>query len=818
MEKIGTARVDSESQIQHYSKENVESSHKIDEERVRKLKAQLLDAPQKLDTERLKFMIESYRETEGSPAVIKRAKLFEKVLKNKTLYVDQNFFVGSIAATPSGIYPYPEWNVEWMKESKKAISHLGEVAISDEDLKLFREIVEYWGERCLWSRSNKTFEEQYGYSPIPCQNVGVFYDGNSWPAGGGNMDYNMVLTKGVGGMIKDVEKRMKDLALSNLDSQNEKRLFYQAVLIELRAVIHLAHRYADLSRKMASRENNVFRRQELLEIAEICEWVPENPPRTFREALQSFWFTHVCLEIEQCGCGYSLGYLGQIFEPFYLKDKQAGRISKEKAIYLLKMLFIKNQEIGYYHGPKFSKAWSSHTGQTICIGGLTPNGKDATAEVDYLMLEAQTELKNIQPTFALIFHDNLKEDFLLKAVDLVRTGLGQPQFMNSNVLVQRALDRFGSDGATVEEARRVAVFGCVGTDIAGKCAHPIEGEVCAAKAFELAFNDGIDPLTKQQIGPKTGRAESFTTFEELFNAFRIQMDFAMAICRNHGIIGNMLAAEFLPLPLRSSLTEGCIENGKDGWAGGAKYSSSLLIVVGGVDAANSLAAVKKLVFEEKRLTTEELKSALDANFEGSEKIKKMCLDAPKHGNDDDEMNSLVRRVYEVVYQSYYNAGLDYLGKKGKPDAYSNSLHNLFGSTMGALPSGREARRALTDGSVSAMPGSDKNGPTALANSAAKALDTVAYNSNHFNMKFHPSTLEGAKAARNLISLIKGYMDKGGSHIQFNCVSADTLKDAQSKPEAHKDLVIRVAGFSAYFTRLDKGVQDEIIKRTELSFH
>ncbi len=800
-------------------KENgVESSLKVDEKRIERLKDALLNAPQKLDTQRLKLMMESYSKNEGTPAITKRARFFDHLFKNKTIYIDDNLLVGSIAGSPAAVYAYPEWNVDWMKENTKAISHLGEVGITAEDRKLFSEVVEYWDERCLGKRSNILFEEKYGYSPIPAQQVGIFYDGNSWPAGGGNMDYNRVLTQGIGEMINEVERRMKSLAVSNVEGENEKRVFYQAVLISLRAVIHLAHRYADLARQMAEKEENIEKRQELLDIADICQWVPENPPRTFREALQSFLFTHLALEIEQTGCGYSLGYLGQNLDPFYQSDKQSGRITKEEAIYLLKMLFIKLQEIGYYHGPKFSKAWSSHTGQTICIGGFSPNGKDATSEVDHLMLETQIQLKNIQPTFALVYHDNLKEDFLLKAVDLIRTGLGQPQFMNGNAMVQRSLDRFGVDGATVEEARRSAIFGCVGTAIAGKCAHPVEGEVCAAKAFELAFNDGKDPLTGKQVAPHTGNPDSFTKFEELFDAFKTQMEFCMSTCRKHGIIGNMLAAEFLPLPLRSSMTEGCIESGKDGWAGGAKYVSSLVISVGAVDAANSLAAVKKLVFEDKKLTIPELRKALDANFEGYDKIKKMCLDAPKHGNDDDETNDLVRKVYEVVGDSYYKAGLDYHGKKGKLDAYSNSLHNLFGATMGALPSGREARRALTDGSVSAMPGTDKNGPTALANSAAVALDTVAFNSNHFNMKFHPSVLQGQAGARNLISLVKGYMDKGGSHIQFNCVSSDTLKDAQQNPDAYKDLVVRVAGFSAYFTRLDAGVQDEIIKRTELKFH
>jgi formate C-acetyltransferase len=510
--------------------------------------------------------------------------------------------------------------------------------------------------------------------------------------------------------------------------------------------------------------------------------------------------------------------VGQDLEPIYQRDKQAGIITKEEAKYALKMFFIKLQEIGYYLGQDFAKANSSDMGQTINIGGFTSDGRDATAEMDYLLLETQTELKNIQPTFALMYHDNLKQDFLTKAVDLVRTGVGQPQFMNANLVVQRSLDQFGPAGATLAEARRSAVAGCVATSIAGKTASTIESTMCVAKAFELALYDGKDPLTGRQIGPKTGAAESFATSEELFAAFRKQLDFGVTISRDHGRIGCMLAEEFLPLPLRSSFTGGCIERGKDCWAGGADYVAPVYIFNGAVDTANSFAAVKKLVFDDKKLTMAELKKALEANFVGHERVQKMCLDAPKHGNDDDEMTALVRRVYDNMLESYNQTGPCYLGKKGKADCYSKSLHNLNGAVMGALPNGREARRALTDGSVSAMPGSDRNGPTALANSAAQAEDAVAFTSNHLNMKFHPSALEGGTGARNLISLVKGYMDKGGSHVQFNCVNAETLKDAQLHPEKHRDLVVRVAGFSAYFTTLDKGVQDEIVRRTEHKFH
>jgi len=385
-------------------------------------------------------------------------------------------------------------------------------------------------------------------------------------------------------------------------------------------------------------------------------------------------------------------------------------------------------------------------------------------------------------------------------------------------VVQRLLDRHAEEGITIEDARQCANFGCVATGVVGKTSIVTqEGAPNIPKAFEFAMNNGVDPLTGWKLGLETGDPENFTSFEELYAAFKKQLDRNVALGRHFAMVGNGIIADNVPSPFRCALIDGCLERGKTENEGGPRYNMSMFISTAGIDAINSLAAVKKLVFEDKKITMKELKDALAANFEGYEEIQKMCFDAPKHGNDEPEMNAFVRRVYDDIADAYYKAGRDYLDLKGKPDAYSLSIHNYFGMATGALPTGRKARVALTDGSVSAMPGTDKNGPTTLASSAAKAIDTVRFASNHFNMKFHPSALEGPDGARNLLALIKTYMDLGGCHIQFNCVSSDTLKDAQLNPQRYKDLVVRVAGFSAYFTRLDKGVQDEIIKRTEHRF-
>ncbi len=430
-------------------------------------------------------------------------------------------------------------------------------------------------------------------------------------------------------------------------------------------------------------------------------------------------------------------------------------------------------------------------------------------------MDTQIQMKNIQPTISLFYHPKMKESYLQKAVEVVRGGTGQPQFMNNNVVIQRHFNRFGELGITLEDARNCANFGCVGTGVAGKGSFVImEDFPNFVKPIEFTLYNGWDPTTKKQISIESGNSEEFQTFEEFYTAFIKQTDYLLKMQRLRSDIGNTVKEWVVPSVFRSAIIDGCLEKGLVEEAGGARYAQTLCIGTGGIDASNCLLAIKHLVYDTKTLTMAQLKEALAANFEGYEDVHRMCIEAPKHGNDIPEVDTLVRRFYRDVHKIYRSYGPDYMGHTAFIDAYSLSFHNYFGGMMGALPNGRKAGVALTDGSVSAMPGTDLEGSTALIKSAAQAVDTVDYASNHFNVKFLPSALEGPAGARTLLSLLKTYFDLGGSHIQFNCVSSDTLKDAQEKPQNYKDLVVRVAGFSAYFTRLDKGVQNEIIKRTE----
>lgn len=783
-----------------------------------KAKELLLNSPQKVNTERLQCLLDVYREFDYEPVIVLRARVLERYVATRTLYIDDNPLVGTVTGSPAGVNVFPEWDSEWiLKEMRQAMmSHLGKVNISDEEKKLMVEAAKYFKTRSATAKARTYSRQLLNYDPEPAIQAGVFQDGTQFTVGAGNVDYETFVRKGLRAIIEETEGRLKALDIS---AENTHRIdFYRAALIAMNAMVKFANRYADLAENMAAHEEDPTHRQELLDIADVCRRVPEYPPRTFREAVQSWWFLHLGIQMEQAGCGSSPGRLGQYLDPYFQRDKAENGITREDGIAWLKCLFVKILEFGYYQGLAYSQLVSGHTGHTINIGGLKADGTDATCELDYMLLDTQIDLRNIQPTLTLLYHDNLKEDFLLKAVELDRTGLGQPQWMNTNIIIQRLLARHAACGITLADARNCINMSCVGTGVAGKTAFIREiATFNLAKMAEFVMTGGYDTGTGRLVGADTGDPEQFATFEEFFAAFARQVEHMFRTARTYGSCSNKALGDTVPSPFRSSMYGGCLESGRHEYEGGPRYYLYYSISTAGVDAANSLAAVKYLVYDTGRISMARLKQALAEDFAGYEDVLEMCLNAPKHGNGDPDMDRMVRRVYDCAMEKYHQVDTNFYGKHiANIEAYSLSIHNYFGMLTGALPSGHRKGKPLTDASVSAMPGTDRSGPLALVSSAARALDTVAYGSNHFNMKFHPSAVAGPAGARKLISLIKTYMDMGGSHIQFNIVSSDTLRKAQATPDDYKALTVRVAGFSAYFTRLHSGVQDEIIARTELT--
>ncbi|MGB5291531.1 MAG: pyruvate formate lyase family protein, partial [Lysobacterales bacterium] len=634
---------------------------------------------------------------------------------------------------------------------------------------------------------------------------------------GGNLNYPMVYQQGLASTIKDVEERM--MALEMRLENTDKLYFYQASLIVMKAVIRWANRYAVLARKMAEKEKNETRKAELLAIAETCEWVPEHPARNLREAMQSHFFCHLAAELEQVGCGYSQAYLGQNLDPYFQADKAAGLIDYDDAVFMFKNLVVRLNEINYYYGEKVALQNSADLGQSITLAGYTEDGDDATAEMYYVILDACTYLSYPQPPLSCALTPKTPGKFLEKVLDCINTGVGMPQFVNADMMIKRALYLWGNterNGALpLGKARRTCVGACVGSYIPYETGHPVEGQPNLGKVLELTLNNGFDPRTQKQVGPKSGDPEDFKDFEELYTAFEQQLQFCEDTLRRGAWIASMLNADFLPCTWRSVLTKGCIETGTETWKGGANYYTVAQISVGGVDAANGLMAVKHLVFDKKKLTMAELKKALAANFEGKyEKVHKMCYeDAPKYGNDIDEVDFMLRRVNNSVLHTFNNVdgGGNYISKdiKTSLDQYTKSVHNLMGLVTGALPTGKKAGVALSDGSLSAMPGTDVNGATALVMSATKGNDPVKWCATHMNMKLPPDQLDTRQGRDAMLNIVRTLFANNGYHIKFNVLDTEKLRDAQKHPENYRDLVVRVAGFSAFFTQLHVGVQNEV---------
>jgi formate C-acetyltransferase len=786
-----------------------------DNKRIDRLKEQLRSTPYEVDFERVRIMEKVYEETAGDPQIMRRAKFLAAVLEQKKLYIDDNLFVGSMASTVNGMYTFPEWNVDWMKEENTV-----EKSKTPEDKKANEWALKYWEKRSMRPRVLEIFEKRYGFDPRPVYQAGLIAEFFSWPGGGGNLNYPLIFKKGIASVLKDVKERQMSLEM-RLENTS-KLYFYEACQIVLKAVIRLSHRYAELAREMASKEKNETRKAELISIAETCEWVPEHPARNLREAMQCHFLCHIIAEIEQVGCGYSEAFLGQNLEPYYQADKAAGLVSYDDAVFMFENLSIKLNEINYYYGEAVAKQNSADLGQSITLAGYTEKGEDATAEMDYVILDACGYLALPQPPLSCALTPLTPGKFLEKVLDVIGTGVGMPQFVNADVMFKRALHLWGyterNGHLDLGKARRTCVGACVGSYIPYETGHPVEGQPNLGKVIELTMNDGFDPRTKKQIGPKTGNPENFKNFEELYTAFEKQLQFCEDALRRGAWIASMVNAEVMPVTWRSILTGGCIETGKEVWDGGANYYTVAQISVGGVDAANSLMAVKKLVFDDKKVTMAELRKALAANFEGEyEQIGKMCFGAPKHGNDIPEMNRLLYRVNDSILAAFNNVdgGGSYLGKniKFSLDQYTKSVHNPMGMATGALPNGKKAGIALTDGSLSAMPGTDVNGPTALVMSAAKSNDAVKWCATHMNIKLPPDQLESRKGRDNVLRLVRTLFENGGYHIQFNVLNTEILRDAQKNPEKYRDLVVRVAGFSAFFTKLHVGVQNEIIERT-----
>ena len=580
------------------------------------------------------------------------------------------------------------------------------------------------------------------------------------------------------------------------------------------AIIILGERYAALARELAEKEEDEVRKQELLQIAANCDVVPAHAPQTYWQAIQMYWFVHLGVTTElNPWDAYSPGRLDQHLNPFYEKDTEAGILDDEKALELLECLWVKfnNQPAPPKVGITLKESSTYTDFANINTGGITPDGQNGVNEVSYLILDCMDEMKLLQPSSNVQISKKTPMKFLKRACEISRKGWGQPAFYNTEAIIQELLNA----GKSIEDARRGGTSGCVETGAFGNEAYILTGYFNLPKILEITLHNGFDPVSKKQLGLQTGEATDFHSYEELFEAYKKQVEYFADIKMEGSNIIEKIYAEYMPAPFLSVITNDCISNGKDYNAGGARYNINYLQGVGIGTITDSLTAIKYNVFDEKKFTMEELMEAMEHNFEGYEKIANLVRNkTPKYGNDDDYADDVMQAVFDFYYHTVTGRP-NMKGGTYRINMLPTTCHVYFGEVMLASPNGRLAHKPVSEG-ISPEKGADICGPTAVVKSASK-MDHVRTGGTLLNQKFTPSVVAGEEGLTQMANLVRSYFNMDGHHIQFNVIDRQTLIDAQNNPEEYKDLIVRVAGYSDHFRNLSKALQDEIIERTEQSF-
>ncbi|GAA0076467.1 glycyl radical protein [Clostridium sp. CTA-5] len=787
--------------------------------RVEKLKEEILSAVPCIEPERAIILTESFKETENEPIIIRKAKALEKILNEIPIVIrDGELIVGSLTKNPRSCQVFPEFSNQWLVDEfdklEKRTSDF--FKIPEETKSKLKEVFEYWHGKTVSELASSYMSNE----TINAMNTKVFTVANYHFNGLGHIsvDYAKVLEKGFLGIIKETED-----AINNADKSNpeyvKKKAFWDSVIISCNAAINYGKRYSKLAKKLAEETTDIHRKNELLNISKICDKVPENPAETFYEACQSFWLVQAIISLESNGHAISPARFDQYMYPYYKNDINNKVATKEENTEILHCLWVKFNDLTKVRDETTTKAFSGYSMfQNLIVGGQTPEGKDATNELSYMCLEATGSLKLPQPSLSVRIWSNTPEEFLIRTCELTRLGTGLPAFYNDEVIIPTLINQ----GLTIEDARDYAIVGCVEPQKPGKTDGWYDAAFFnLAKVLELSLNNGR--LNGKQVGPRTGEFTSFTNVDDFIEAYKKQTEyfvFHMVAADNCVDIAH---AERAPLPFLSSMLDDCIGKGKSIQDGGGHYRFSGPLGVGIANVGDSFMAIKKLIFDEHKITLSKLKEAVDSNFGENESdsvkkseyedIKQLVLNrAPKFGNDIDEVDEFTREgalIYCKEVEKYTNQR----GGKFIPGLYPVSNNVYLGSLVGATPDGRNAYEPLADG-VSPTRGADLNGPTAAANSVAKLEHFSAPSGTLFNQKFNPGSLQGDNGLKNLGSLIRSYFDKKGMHIQFNVVDKKVLLEAQKHPEQYRDLIVRVAGYSAQFICLDKGVQEDIIKRTE----
>ncbi len=799
---------------------------------MEKLTGKILRGGFPLCIEKARLITESFKQTEGEPVITRHAKAYSHMLENMPILIDKDeLFVGEGASKPWGAEIDPFLGV-WKEAEVRGAAEEGIISIEEMDWPLFREMGQYWETRCSEYTHSKLFDErlfkylQLGITLPPMRNKDEFrgaYAGSGLCLSFNFTDCYTDYTKWLNGLnpiIKEAEEELRNLRFFSREDV-EKKLFLEGSIMVLKSVIRLAHRYAEAAEKLADEENKPRRKGDLKRIAETCRRVPANSPLSFYQAMQSLWFNQILFTPAST---HNLGRFDQYMYPFYKKDLDEGKTNYEEVLALLCELRLKCMR------PENIKLSSSkrsqHAGfakwRNMTIGGVKADGSDASNELTYLVLEAAICLPTPHHTITLRVHDETPENLLVKALEVVKTGIGMPAIALDDSFIKYLT----SGGIPLEDARNFHLAGCVDPAIPGKASFLAGSFFIVPKVLEIFLNNGIDPRTGLEAGPFEVNIEKFKSYEDFYDAFKRFLSHFISLWHEHSILtmgysrGMQTYYDAVEI-LETVLVQDGIKKGKPLSKRDAvpPYDfRAMMVPVGAINVADSLASIKKLVFEEKKITHQQLRQAMAANWEGYEDIQRMCLKAPKYGNDIEYVDSIASELYNFLINEeaqYHTSARPMNGKiRGVGGA---SISSMFagGGIIGATPDGRQAGTTLSDGTVSPSQGRDTHGPTALLKSAAK-IDQSGCSSTLLNLKLHPSSITNREDLKKLSSLIKTYGDMGGKWIQFNVVGNEELLDAQKHPENYRDLIVRVAGYSAYFVDLSKGVQDDIIRRMEVN--
>ncbi len=780
------------------------------EERIEKMKNRVILQPHEICIERAKLITESYQKTKGENPIIRYAKAMNYILTNMTIKIwDDEFIVGNRCNKFVGTPLYPEVRVDTIAQDLELYStrEVQKFLLSEKDKRILKdEIIPYWNneEDTVKSRfysylspelTNLMLILLYIVDVNITNGVGHFFPG-----------HENVLKGGFNGLIQKAEKKKKEFF-----HDQDKLNFLNSVIIILNGVRTYIQRFSNLASEMAKVELDSQRKKELLEISEICANITGNAPKTFKEALQLIYFSHVIAGLEDGGFAISVGRLDQLLYPFYINDKNSNKITYEEVKFLIKCFYLKLTTLWNYILHKGIVAGEGPPiAENLTICGINREGIDATNELSYILLESYKHLKTVQPAFSIRINKQTPDNLIIKAGEIIKSGASIALF-NDLVMIP-GLNRLGY---SLEDAREYAPIGCV------EPAHPYKSYGCTnatqlniVKCLELTLNNGTDMFSKRKYGIEN--TKKITSFQDLFEEFANQVKFFIKNLVETMKFLERATAELTPQPFLSATTHNCIERGIDITNGGAVYDFTTTQLIGLATAVDSLAVIKKIVFEDKLLTYEELIQMLLKNYRGTYRGKKgeewrqiFINKVPKFGNDDDYVDSIARDVAKLFCEELLNYK-NYRGGSYNPGIYSTSFHLALGIFTAASADGRKSRDALSNG-VGPTIGMDKKGPTAILNSVMKLDNELMTNGNSTMLDFHPNTFN----SKLFLPLIRSFFKKsGGYHIQFNVVGRETLCDAQKNPEKNPGLVVRIAGYPVLFNELSKSAQDDLISRTE----